>query len=107
MLLNPSTRKKLLKQLLLLGISFPVTGFIYGFIAAEAGDSGLSVEIQFRSFIGLMYAVLNTITFGHPWLDEAGTRTTNITHYVLAAYLFLNLVIYVWQKSRKTKQRIQ
>ena len=93
-------------QLVIIGISFPITVFIYGSLSTVVGGWILLISILLRFLSGLLYAFINVITLGQPWDDEAGVNSTDIRLFVFLMYLFLN-VAYYCVYGRTTKNQIR
>ena len=80
--------------ILALIFSFPVTGFIYGFFACKDYGNGPS-GVMGRLFIGLVEALLTTITLGAPWENEGGSTSTSLQLYVFITFLILAVIFYL------------
>lgn len=79
----------------------PVTGFVYGVVACkDCGGSILSQTVG-RLFIGLVGAVLTSITFGKPWTDEGGNASVNLRAYVALAFLCIAAALYFLRKEKE------
>jgi hypothetical protein len=96
------TNPLILSGILGLVFSFPVTGFIYGVFACKDCGNGASGIIG-RAFIGLVEAVLTTITFGAPWDNEGGSTSTNLRVYVLITFLILSILFYLKQRAKQKR----
>jgi len=74
-------------------LSFPLTGFIHGFITATGSSSGFS-EIKDRALIGFMQAIASLWSYGKPWGEDAETETFQFRVYILITFLVLIPIIY-------------
>ncbi|MFH7001333.1 hypothetical protein [Flavobacterium bizetiae] len=99
-----TTDRKILYTSAIIGVllSFPLTGFIYGFATCKDCGEGIS-GIFGRIFIGFVEAILTTITLGAPWDDEGGTTSTNLRFYVFLAALIFTLMIFFIRKRNQNK----
>ncbi|UTN03060.1 hypothetical protein L0669_17185 [Flavobacterium bizetiae] len=99
-----TTDRKILFTSAIIGVllSFPVTGFIYGFSSCKDCGEGIS-GIFGRIFIGFVEAILTTITLGAPWDNEGGTTSTNLRFYVFLAALIFTLMIFFIRKRNQNK----
>jgi len=83
-------------------LSFPVTGFIYGFSISKDCGEGIS-GIFGRILIGFVEAILTTITLGSPWDNEGGTTSTNLRFYVFLVALIFTLILFLIRKRNQNK----
>ena len=83
-------------------LSFPITGFIYGFSISKDCGEGIS-GIFGRILIGSIEAILTTITLGSPWDNEGGTTSTNLRFYVFLVALFFTLMLFFIRKRNQNK----
>ncbi|MFQ6599564.1 hypothetical protein [Flavobacterium sp. C3NV] len=83
-------------------LSFPVTGFIYGFSICKDCGEGIS-GIFGRILIGFVEAILTTITLGAPWDNEGGTTSINLRFYVFLVALFFTLMLFFIRKRNQNK----
>lgn len=74
--------------------SFPVTGFIYGFLVCKDCGEGVS-GILGRIFIGFVELILTTVTLGKPYDNEGGTSSTNLRLYVLFTFIVITFFMYL------------
>lgn len=97
--------RKILITSAILGIllSFPVTGFIYGFYSCEDYNNGIT-SLLGRIFTGFVEAILTTITLGAPWNNEGGTSSTNLRFYVFLSALFITFLFFKIQKRKENRQ---
>lgn len=74
--------------------SFPVTGFVYGFLVCKDCGEGIS-GILGRIFIGFVELILTTVTLGKPYDNEGGTSSTNLRLYVILAFIVITFFMYL------------
>jgi hypothetical protein len=83
--------------------SFPVTGFVYGFLVCKDCGEGIS-GILGRIFIGLVELILTTITLGKPYDNEGGTSITNLRLYIILTFVVITLFMYqILNRIQKNK----
>jgi hypothetical protein len=99
-----TTDKRILFTSAIMGIllSFPLTGFIYGFSICKDCGEGIS-GIFGRILIGFVEAILTTIMLGAPWDNEGGTTNTNLRFYVFMTALIITLIFFLIQKINQNK----
>lgn len=99
-----ATDRKILTTSVIVGIlvSFPITGFIYGFSVCENCDNSF-VSLLTRVFTGFVEAILTTITLGASWDNEGGTISTNLRFYVFLCSVFFVFIFYLFQKRNQNK----
>lgn len=73
--------------------SFPITGFIYGFLVCKDCGDGISGFLG-RIFIGFVELVLTTITLGKPYDNEACSSSTDLRLYVLLVFIVITFFTY-------------
>jgi uncharacterized membrane protein YeaQ/YmgE (transglycosylase-associated protein family) len=97
-----TSERKLLFISAIIGIlfSFPLTGFIYGFSVCKDCGEGITGFFG-RIFIGLIEAILTTITLGNPWDNEGGTTSTNLRFYVFLTALIITLILFFILKRKR------
>lgn len=83
-------------------LSFPVTGFIYGFSICKDCGEGIG-GIFGRILIGFVEAILTIITLGAPWDNEGGTTSTNLRFYVFLVALIFTLMLFFIRKRNQNK----
>lgn len=83
-------------------LSFPLTGFIYGFFVCKDCGEGIYGFVS-RIFIGFIEAILTTITLGAPWDNEGATTSTNLRFYVFLTALIITLLLFFIQKRKQNK----
>jgi len=100
---NNKTNTRLLftSSIIGLSLSFPVTGFIYGFCFCKNYGEGFSGFV-WRTLLGFLESILTTITLGAPWDNEAGTSSTNLRFYVFLTFITITLLTFLIRKGKKT-----
>jgi uncharacterized membrane protein YeaQ/YmgE (transglycosylase-associated protein family) len=83
-------------------LSFPLTGFIYGFSICKDCREGIG-GIFGRILIGFVEAILTTITLGAQWDNEGGTTSTNLRFYVFLTALIITLILFLIRKRNQKK----
>lgn len=100
---NHKPNSKLLFTASIIGLllSFPVTGFMYGFVGCTDCGEGSS-GIAGRLFIGLVEALLTTTTLGMPSNNEGGSSNTNLRLYVFITFIIITLLAYKVLNKKNT-----
>ena len=84
-------------------LTLPVLGFVSGLIMCT--DCG--GNIFGRVFVGLIYTVLTTLSFGQPLLDEGGANFINLRWYIIPVFVILYfLLAYISRKRKSGSQKI-
>jgi hypothetical protein len=91
----------IVSELILIAISFPITGYFFGFLTAKVDGWNLLVGLYLRVLSGLLHAFLTIITLGHPWKDESGSHTTDLTVLILLAYIVLRLTRFIMDRKEQ------
>lgn len=99
-----TTDRRILFTSAIIGVllSFPLTGFIYGFSTCKDCGEGIG-GILGRILIGFVEAILTTITLGAPWDNEGGTTSTNLRFYVFLTALIITLILFLIRKRNQKK----
>lgn len=100
MLTQTQKTNVVLSVLIALVACLPATGFVYGMATCKDCGGSIFGQTLGRIFIGLVGAVLTSITFGKPWDNEAGTTSTNLRIYVVLAFLLIAAGIYFWRRAK-------
>jgi len=96
-------KRLLLPALISVAFDMPVGGFVFGFIHIQ-GSAWWNVLA--RGIVGMVFAVLTSITLGFPPRNEGGVgEPYNVWPYIIATgialFLITTVVCLSWRTSKK------
>jgi len=104
----PEQKRKTTSRLIIAAISlvlsFPLTGFIYGFFSCEDCGSGVT-GIMGKLFKGFSEAVATTMTLGDSWTTDSGIATQNLRAYIFLTFIVLTFTIIYFRERKKQKSK--
>lgn len=101
--MNPKFIKVLISVLIGIIVSFPLTGFIHGFITASGTSESFFETLKGRSIIGLFEAIANTVSYGSPFGDGHPANINVRIYTFITAIVVAYFIYYKLSKKRNKK----
>lgn len=85
-------------------VSFPLAGFLFGFIISTGGSGGILSELKGRFIIGIISAVASSYHYGRLWGDDPSMEAYVLKFRIFVFFIFILLFIIFFRLFKRLRK---